>query len=421
MNLLLVAYFYPPCRDTGAHRPGAMAKWLRRLGHRVTVLTTSAYGTGEGPAEEDVVRTNDLQRLRARLHGHDHVDALFDSDTYSGKPHPLSKVFVPEPLVAAWAPFARSRALRLNRRERFDCVITSSPPESVHAVGQALARRGVAWVADLRDAWTFEPIRPPFPTALQRRLDERLERRWLRAADAVVCVSRPVADDLRERLGIEAYLVPNGWDPELVEPDVGGHAGGILDPERISLVYTGRFGSYGRDPSPLVQALGELARTDPDVASRLELVVAGPLTEAEAELMRTDVSPARILVAGSLPREGAFALQRAADALLLVASPQRTQLLNFKLFEYLATERPILALAAGTEAGRVVEETGGTAVPADDVAVIVGALRRLAAGELDASEPGMSGAYSYPSVAERLAEVAEGAVASARARRSPYP
>ena len=48
MNLLLVAYFYPPCRDTGAHRPAAMAKWLRRLGHRVTVLTTSAYGTGGG-------------------------------------------------------------------------------------------------------------------------------------------------------------------------------------------------------------------------------------------------------------------------------------------------------------------------------------------------------------------------------------
>ena len=91
MNLLLVAYFYPPCRDTGAHRPAAMAKWLRRLGHRVTVLTTSAYGDGDGAAEEGVVRTADLQRLRARLHGHDRVDALFDSDTYSGRPHPLEQ------------------------------------------------------------------------------------------------------------------------------------------------------------------------------------------------------------------------------------------------------------------------------------------------------------------------------------------
>jgi glycosyltransferase involved in cell wall biosynthesis len=415
MNLLLVAYFHPPCRDTGAHRPAAMAKWLRRLGHRVTVLTTSAYGTGDAPAEEGVVRTFDLQRLRARLRGHDRLDALFDSDTYSGRPHSLGKLLVPEPLVAAWAPFARSRALRLNRRERLDCVITSSPPESAHLIGRALARRGVPWVADLRDAWTFEPLRPPFPTAVQRRLDERLERRWLGAADAVVCVSRPVADDLRARLGVEAQLVPNGWDPDLAGPGaVGDDAAGILDPKRVSLVYTGRFGSYGRDPAPLVEALRDLARAEPDLAARLELVVAGPLTDSEAELLRTDVSPARIIVAGSLPREAALGLQRAADALLLLASSRRTQLLNFKLFEYLASERPILALAAGTEAGRVVEEAGGAAVPADDVASIVNALRRLVAGELNALDPGVGEAYSYPSVAERMAEAAKAAVAARR-------
>ena len=200
-----------------------------------------------------------------------------------------------------------------------------------------------------------------------------------------------------------------------------GRAASIVDPERVSLVYTGRFGSYGRDPGPLVRALGDLARTEPDLASRLELVVAGPLTYAEAGLMETDVSPARIVVAGSLPREQALALQRAADALLLIASPQRTQLLNFKIFEYLASGRPMLALAAGTEAGRVVEEAGGTAVPADDVAAIVGGLQRLARGELKAPKAGMSSAYSYPHVAERMAEVAAGAVASARTRRRPYP
>ena len=66
-RILLVAYFYPPCRDTGVLRPAAIAKWLRRLGHEVTVLTTSAYGEDSGDPHEDVVRTADLQRLRARL------------------------------------------------------------------------------------------------------------------------------------------------------------------------------------------------------------------------------------------------------------------------------------------------------------------------------------------------------------------
>ena len=407
MNLLLVAYFYPPCRDTGAHRPAAMAKWLRRLGHRVTVLTTSAYGSRDDEEEHGVVRTHDLQRLRARLRGHDRVDALFDSDTYSGKPHPLSRVLVPEPLIAAWAPFARSRALRLSRRERFDCVITSSPPESAHAVGRALSRRGTAWVADLRDAWTYEPIRPPFATAAQRRIDGLLERRWLRAADVVVCVSRPAAEDLRRRLGIEPLLIPNGWDPDLGEgADAAGEAAAVLDQDRVSLVYTGRFGSYGRDPAPLISALGELGRMDPEAAARLELVVAGPLTDDEVGLLRADVAPARIVAAGTQSRESAIALQRAADVLLLLASPRRSQLVNFKLFEYLAAGRPILALASGTEAGRIVEESGGQAVPADDVEAIVAALRRAAAGELARPKAGVREAYSYPALAERMAAAA---------------
>jgi glycosyltransferase involved in cell wall biosynthesis len=410
VNLLLIAYFYPPCRDTGAHRPAAMAKWLRRLGHRVTVLTTSAYGELETDEAEGVVRTNDLQRLRARLHGHDRVDALFDSDTYSGHPHVLSKVVVPEPLMVAWAPFAYREALRLNGRERFDCVITSSPPESVHFVGRALHRRGVPWVADLRDGWTFEPIRPGFPTRLQRRYDERLERRWLGDADAVVAVSRPAADDLRDRLGLDPHLIPNGWDPDLDEGTAATDAASrLLDPDRTSLVYTGRFGSYGRDPAGLIEAMRTIAREHPDAAGKLELVIAGPLTDEEAALMRTDVSPARIVVAGTLDRDNALALQRAGDALLLLASSRRTQLLNFKVFEYLAAERPILALAAGTEAGRIVAEAGGDAVAADDPAAIVGALLRLVAGDVQPPDPEARERYSYPAPAERMAAVAQGA------------
>jgi glycosyltransferase involved in cell wall biosynthesis len=281
-------------------------------------------------------------------------------------------------------------------------------------VGRALHRRGVPWVADLRDGWTFEPIRPKFPTAIQRHLDQRLERRWLSAADAVVCVSRPAAEDLRTRLGLDPELIPNGWDPDLAAGGTGGDtADDLLDPDRISLVYTGRFGSYGRDPTGLIRGLGALAREHPADAAKLELVVAGPLTDDEAMLMKSDVAPARIVVTGTLARAQALALQRAADALLLVASSRRTQLLNFKLFEYLAAGPPILALAAGTEAGRVASEAGGEAVPADNVEAIVEALRRLVAGELEATDPGLRERYSYPAVAERMAQVAERAATRA--------
>jgi glycosyltransferase involved in cell wall biosynthesis len=415
VRILLVAYFYPPCRDTGVLRPAAMAKWLRRLGHEVTVLTTSAYGTSEADAAEDVIRTADAQRWRARLAGKDSIGAIFDSPTYSGRPHPLSRLLVPEALVAAWLPFARSRALRLQRERRFDSVITTSPPESAHAVGFALQRRGLPWVADVRDAWTFESLRPEYPTAAQRRLDQRLERRWLGAADTVVCVSEPAAEDLRRRGIAEPLLVPNGWDPEAT-PE-GGPATGLLDPERASLVYTGRFGSYGRDPRPLVEALADLAALDPETAAKLELVVAGPLTEDEAALFATDVSPARIVHAGSLERDRALALQREADALLLVAQPSRSQLLNIKLFEYLAAGRPILALAAGTEAGRVAGELGGEVVAADDPAAIAEALARVARGELTPPPGDALAPYTYPAPAEAMANAVEAAIKTRAADR----
>jgi glycosyltransferase involved in cell wall biosynthesis len=409
-RILLVSYFYPPCTDTGAHRPTSIVKYLRRAGHEVTVLTTSAYGSLPDDSEQGVVRTSDAQLWRAKLRGAGHVGSMYDSDTYSGRPHPLSRVIVPEPLALAWAPFARRRARALHRDDPFDCVITTSPPESAHSVGRALQRRGAAWVADVRDAWTFEPLRPPFPTDLQRRMDERLERRTLGAADAVVCVSEPAAADLRERGIAEPFLVRNGADPELLGAADPSSVADLLDPDRVSLVYTGRFGSTGRDPRALLTAFRLLAADRPADAERLELVVAGPLTEDERELFAQRVAPARISVLGSLERGRALALQRAADALLLIAHPVRSQLANFKLYEYLSAGPPILALAAGTEAGRIVESFGGTVVPAGDSGAIAESLALTAHRRLPESDPDARAEHSYPAVAARMERAVEKAL-----------
>ncbi len=411
-RILFVTYFYPPCTDTGAHRPTSMVKYLRRAGHNVTVLTTAAYGTLSDDDDEGVVRTTDAQLWRARLRGADGVGSLYDNDTYAGKPHPLSKLIVPEPLALAWAPFARRRARSLHKATPFDCVITTSPPESAHSVGRALQRRGAAWVADVRDAWTFEPLRPEFHTGIQNRYDRRLERRLLGAADVVVCVSEPAAADLRARGIADPVLVRNGADPELLDAADPASVAGLLDPERVSLVYTGRFGSTGRDPKPLVEAMRVLAREHPEDAAALELVVAGPLTEDEARLFSTDVAPAQITVAGSLERSRALALQRAADALLLVAHPVRSQLANFKLYEYLSAGPPILALAAGTEAGSVALEAGGEALPAGDPAAIVRGLVATARRELRPSDPEVRAEHAYPAVAERMGQAIEAAIGS---------
>src|SRR5687768_2309523 len=214
-----------------------MAKYLERLGYRVTVLTTAAYGRCPDDDSDDrgVVRTADLRLIRACLRRADVIRGTYGADIYSLRPHPISYLAVPDRMIVAWAPFAVRAAFSLHRARPFDAVITTSPPESAHFIGWALAAKGCAWVADLRDGWMFEPVRPSFPTALQRRIDAWLERRVLQAADIVTCVSRPVVEDLRDRLDVNAVLTPNGFDPDLTatEGEEEAEVGALQDPDRV--------------------------------------------------------------------------------------------------------------------------------------------------------------------------------------------
>ena len=156
-------------------------------------------------------------------------------------------------------------------------------------------------------------------------------------------------------------------------------------------------------------------RSDPPVADRLRLVIAGPLTEAEQRTLEApDLSPVVSMV-GRLSHPEALALQRSAQALLLITSND-TSIATGKLFEYLAADRPILALAGANEAARIIAETGtGSTVAPDDVAAIRSALASVVSGELAAQyEPRGLSRYRYPGPAIAYAE----AIARAVERRA---
>jgi glycosyltransferase involved in cell wall biosynthesis len=185
----------------------------------------------------------------------------------------------------------------------------------------------------------------------------------------------------------------------------------VLDRTRVNLVYTGTLGGVTvHEDRGLIEALRRLVRQDPDTARRLRLVVAGRLLGEEASLLRApDLAPV-VELAGALPRPAAIALQRRADALLLVSSHLRSHATG-KLFEYLTADRPILALAGENEAARIVRETGtGEVVAPEDVEAIVAALRRVADRSLTFA-PRYLERYTYTAAARRLVEEIEVAIA----------
>jgi glycosyltransferase involved in cell wall biosynthesis len=408
--VLLVAQLTPPSPLSGARRPANLAKYLDRLGHRVTVLTSIASGRGGVPGAARVVRTRDL--LAGNLNWRRaHMESIQGKrQAAAAEASRLEAVVVPDLAAACWIPFALPRALALAREERFDCVVTSSPPQSAHLVGLALRRAGVPWVADLLDGWSFDPPRPPWPTASQRAVDHGLERAVLGRADRVVAVTAPIAEDLAQRLGRETTVITNGFDPdELAEAE---DASALLAPDRHSLVHTGRAAVAGRTPRQLIEGLAELRRTRPELAERLEVVFAGPTTNEERALLADSRVEGLVRSVGTLDRGRALALQRAADSLLVIAAGASARsVATNKLYEYLAAGRPVLVLGDESEAARIVTEANaGRAVRNQDAGAIAAALEELVTGEVSVSGNAIE-RYSWPVLAKQFEREIEAASA----------
>jgi glycosyltransferase involved in cell wall biosynthesis len=404
-SVLLVAQIAPPSSLVAARRVAAQCKYLARADYDVTVLTSIA--SGEGPIEgaHDVVRTTDA--LTSRLNWRrGQFAALGGASSESYKPPSrLASVVVPDLSLGTWLPFALPAARRLARERQFDCVLTTSPPPSTHLVGLALHRRGIAWIAELRDGWTFEPPHPPWPLRLQAAADRGIERYVLMRADAVVGVTRPIVADVRDRLGVEAVTITNGFDPE-DEPETAG-ADSLLDPGRFSLVHTGRLSLSHRSLEPLLDGIRALRLGNEDLASRLEVLFAGSVTDEERRLLNAPDLAETVRFVGWLERSRALALQRAADALLIVTGPvSQRSVATGKLFEYLGARRPILVLGSDTEAARIVAESGaGLSVSVSDASAIAAALRRLLAATPEPPKEEDVADYAYPVLIDRMCEV----------------
>jgi glycosyltransferase involved in cell wall biosynthesis len=197
------------------------------------------------------------------------------------------------------------------------------------------ARRGVPWVPDYRDLWsnsTYYGL-----PGWRRRIDRRVEERWLHDAAAVTASSELFARDLQALAGtIPVIPIRNGYSrPELdaIRPvDLG---------QGIHIAYPGIFYGTRRDPEPLLRAM----RDQPELAD-VVLHFVGPERRAAEELAMSYGLQGRVVFHGVLPRDQALGIVKGSDIALLLTwnDPRDAGMIPAKLFEYLGLSRPILAL-----------------------------------------------------------------------------
>jgi glycosyltransferase involved in cell wall biosynthesis len=276
---------------------------------------------------------------------------------------------------ATWLVTAIPAAIKVVRRERIDVVLTTSPPGSVHLVGAAVKRATrVPWVADLRDPLLAHPHRDVdrLVVRVKDRAQDVVAGVVSRHADAIVPVSDAIAEEMQrfEPRG-QIVSIANGCDFD----DFAGLEHIPSRPFRFT--HTGSF--FGkRDPRPFLAALAQVD----DVVVRF----VGDFRSADRQWAEALGVSDRIELIPYQSHRRALGLQRDSEALLLLipdAGGRGEGILSGKVFEYLAAERPILALVptAGA-AARLLTETGaGIAVDPDDVQAIAAAIVAMRDGE----------------------------------------
>jgi glycosyltransferase involved in cell wall biosynthesis len=380
-RVLFLAYFFPPLGGGGCQRTLKLVRYLEPLGYVASVVTArdpeywilDPTLAGEVPASTEVLRVGGftphrvLRWLGRSGAGPERPQGSRRRGVFRGLRALQSFFFLPDGYVGWSRAAAREAAARIGLGG-VDAVWTTSSPESAHVAGLALRRRfGLPWVADFRDPWVGRVTYRP-PTPIHDRAQRRLERDVVREADRVTMVSEAMIAEYRRRYPDVTpdrfHLVPNGYDPDdFARAESHGRPRSASAPRPFLLLHAGQL-AHRPTVETVLAAVRRIHGSTPELESRLRVRFLGGNEEiADPARLRAELGPL-IEVSPSVPHLESIAAMRDADALLLLGHGGRGDALIYtgKIYEYLASGRPVLAVADEGPATELIRRLGAGAV-----------------------------------------------------------
>ena len=356
-RLLIISYYWPPTGGSGVQRWVKFSKYLPEHGWQPVIYTPEnperlAYDESllaDIPECAEVIRRRIVEPygLYRKLFGRSGGEVNPLNSSGKSLKSKLSRVlrgnlFIPDPRVS-WVRCSVRFLKKYLREHPVDAVVTTGPPQSMHLIGRGLKRSlGLPWIADFRDPWTrMFYYKHLCLSKFADRKHHRLEQSVLDEADLVLAVSPPVRDDFQAQTGTPVHLITNGYD----EDDFPVCEPGSRKDGKFRIVHTGLFAADG-NPLKLWDALARRCREDEDFAQRLEIRLAGKTDAPVLEAIRERGLGAQLVDLGYLPHSRVVQEQQEADLLILPLrhEPEYAKVLPGKIFEYIASGRPVLGI-----------------------------------------------------------------------------
>lgn len=376
MHILIVTQHFPPERGA-VRRLFEFARHFAASGHRVSVLTAIPnYPDGIVPP-----------KYRGSFFFYEEMEGvhvyrtwvLAAPNRYPGKRMIGFVTFLVTSLI---------NSFRI--RGKIDVVLASTPPVNTPLIGWLLSKfRRARLIIEIRD---LQPESAEDFGNLNRSLFTRALKKmmhWLyRKADLLVPVTNGMGEYL-EGLGLPAnriVTIKSGFSSEFATAGFNGIRKKFGWEEQFLVLYAGTLG-WAHSLETVIEAARQL-NDQPDI--RFVFVGDGQKREALEGMVR-DYGLKNVAFVGTQPLETIPYFLKTSNVLIhsLKDAPVAKRGVPSKLYEYMASGRPIVFGSKDSEAINELEKAGGALwFPPDEANRLADIIVRLKSGEIDGDSLG---------------------------------
>ena len=389
-RVLIISYYWPPTGGSGVQRWVKFSKYLPSEGWQPVVYTpenpeqlaVDASLEADVPAEAEIIKTHitepyELYKKFLRKSGHSKeavevnpVNAQNKSFAQKAAMWVRGNFFRPDPRCLWIRPSVKFLKKYLEEHP-VDLIVSTGPPQSMHLIGRELAKAtGLPWIADFRDPWTrifyFKHLSM---TRATERWHKKMEKKVLDDATVVVAVSPLVQQEFQAMTQTPVELITNGfdecdylWNEDASQEERCRMAAGGPEKDFV-ITHTGLFAADG-NPTTLWEVLAEKCTKDEDFKKLLKIRLVGKTDDVILQSISDNSLTDNLIDLGYQPHSVAVEEQRNASLLILPLrkEPEYKAVLPGKLFEYLASWRPVLGIGQPDGAMSMVLNTTKTGV-----------------------------------------------------------